>query len=145
MVVLRLPETCHDRRIPCEHPGCTTVQLMREQIDTNRERGFPTLPGLLSREEVAVPEAAMHNIVQRARDDVARDTYGSISIRLWDQRFAMLARHRRILGPAEQLDGSKPFIHGARANTGRPTAPSSTGTRTTASTTSRTARRSRAC
>ena len=97
------------------------MRLQPDQIDSYRDRGFLAIPGLLSPAEVGVLDGAMQQVVLRDGPEVAREEDGSVSIvygiHLWNDRFAALCRHPRVLGPAEQLIGSKLFVHGARVNT----------------------------
>ena len=96
------------------------MTLEQQQIDSFKQNGFITYPGLLSDEEVGVLETAMEAVIQREGEEVARESDGRpnivYGIHHWDERFRALARHPKILKPAEALLDSKVFIHAARVN-----------------------------
>ncbi len=91
-----------------------------DQVTSFHAKGYLTLPGLLSAGEVAVLEAAADTVAKRTGEEVAREADGRpnivYGIHHWDARFRTLARHPKIVRPAEALLGSSVYIHAARVN-----------------------------
>jgi ectoine hydroxylase len=98
----------------------TSFQLSKQQVEEFNTKGYVMVDSLLSKEECDVLEAGRQAVQSRKGPEVAREVDGSphvvYGVHLWDERFKALARHYKVLGPAEQLLGKQVFIHQSRCN-----------------------------
>lgn len=96
------------------------MRLSDQQVDEFDRKGWVMLPGILLPEECVVLTEAAFAVLERSGPEVARENDGSPHVcwgaHLFDERFSILARHPRVLGPAEQLLGQQVFIHQSRIN-----------------------------
>lgn len=96
------------------------MKLDPGQVAEYQAKGYLTLPAVLSAREVAVLEVAADAVAKRTGEEVAREADGRpnivYGIHHWDERFRVLARHPKIVGPAAALLGNRVYIHAARVN-----------------------------
>lgn len=98
----------------------SSFKLSKEQVDEFEAKGYVMVESLLTQEELDILEAGRQAVQNRTGPEVAREADGSphvvYGVHLWDDRFKALARHPKVLGPAEQLLGKQIFIHQSRCN-----------------------------
>lgn len=96
------------------------MKLNDEQQQAYRQKGYVFLPSLFSKEEVAVLDTAMGEVLKRDGPEVAREQDGSVHLvygmHLFDERLHALSRHPRIVEPCRQLAGAEVFVHQSRVN-----------------------------
>jgi len=96
------------------------LKLNEAQVEEFERKGYVVVPSLLSEAEVSVLEDGMREVQQRPGPEVAREKDGKphvvYGIHLWDDRFKALARHPKVLGPAQQLLNNDVFVHQSRCN-----------------------------
>ena len=90
----------------------------RQEFD---ERGYLFLPELFSAEEVAVMRAELPGINARRGPEIVREKDGkalrtAFAAHTYNDTFARLARHPRIIEPARQLLGDDVYIHQFKVN-----------------------------
>ncbi len=94
------------------------TDAQRREFD---DRGYLFLPELFSAREVAVMRAALPGIVARRGPEIVREKDGkalrtAFAAHTYDDTFAKVARHPRIVGPARQLLGGEIYIHQFKVN-----------------------------
>jgi ectoine hydroxylase len=97
------------------------LQLTDKQLQSYEDDGFLILPGLFSGAEVAVLREAMERVfkqdspgnIREKKSQVVRMAMG-LSQR--DEVFAKLARHPRIIEPAQQIAGPQLYLQQSKIN-----------------------------
>ena len=96
------------------------MTLSDAQVKEYSEKGWLCLPSVFDETEVSVLEAASHDVTQHDGPEVARDPNGKphvvYGMHLLDPRLQALTHHPKLVEPAEQLLGSKFFVHQSRVN-----------------------------
>ena len=96
------------------------MTLSDAQVKEYNEKGWLCLPSVFDETEVSVLEAASHDVTQHDGPEVARDPNGKphvvYGMHLLDPRLQALTHHPKLVEPAEQLLGSKFFVHQSRVN-----------------------------
>lgn len=96
--------------------GPLTDALVREYAD----KGYITVPSVLSAVELRVLEGAMLDVTRRDGPEVMRERDGKphvvYGMHRLDPRFAALAHHPRLVAMAEQLLGKPIYVHQSRVN-----------------------------
>ncbi|MFK7966533.1 MAG: phytanoyl-CoA dioxygenase family protein [Burkholderiaceae bacterium] len=96
------------------------MKLSSEQISEYREKGWIVLPSLLDETEISVLHSAVEKVSTVDGPEVAREPDGAphvvYGMHLLDERLGILPRHPAMLSAAEQLLGSKVFVHQSRVN-----------------------------
>jgi ectoine hydroxylase len=94
--------------------------LTEEQIRQFHEEGYLFLPETFSAEEVAAMKDAAETIYQHDRPEVWREKSGAprtaFAAHLYDEAFALLGRHPRMIKPVEQLFGEQVYMHQYKVN-----------------------------
>ncbi len=102
------------------------MQLTRAQIGEMSERGFLLLPSLFDADELALIRAAsLRMAARRGPEVVAEDDDPTIVKMIFgvhenDDVLARVARHPRLVEPAEQLLGERVHLFQSRINVKRP-------------------------
>lgn len=96
------------------------MSLTVQQSCEYREKGWIVLPSVLDDTEVDVLNAAVAAVTALEGPEVARESDGTphvvYGMHLLDDRLRVLTRHPVLLNAAEQLLGSKVFVHQSRVN-----------------------------
>ena len=97
------------------------MKLTPEQIEQFDRKGYLFFPSLFSKEELAVLEAVVPEILEVERPSLTRENDRGVvrmvkGMHLYNETIRRLTRHPRVARPAEQLLGSKVYIHQTRLN-----------------------------
>lgn len=94
--------------------------LTQAQIDEYNDKGYVLLPALLKPDELAVLDSATQDVIAGEGPQVMREKDGKphvvYGMHLLDERFHALARHPRLVAPAEALLGNQIYVHQSRVN-----------------------------
>lgn len=98
------------------------MRLSQAQLDEFDREGYLFLPGVFSAEEVAILHRETPGIFAQDRQEVTREK-GSTAprtawyVQTWNEVYASLARHPRLIEPVSQLLGSKElYMHQFKIN-----------------------------
>lgn len=91
------------------------MELSREQVRKFEERGFLFVPGLLSEEEMAIVRAELPGITAGDRPELVYEKDGTtlrslFNMHAYNDVFARLVRHPKLVEPAGQLVGGPVYI-----------------------------------
>jgi len=96
------------------------MKLTPQQLADFDEQGYVFLPECFSEAEVAVLRAEAENIYKGERKEIWREKSGAprtaFAAHLYNEAFAILGRHPRLIGPVEQLFGEKLYMHQYKIN-----------------------------
>ena len=96
------------------------MKLNETQIKQFNEQGWLMLPDLFTLEEVAVLRAEAEDIYKVDRPEVWREKSGAprtaFAAHLYNEAFAILGRHPRMIEPVEQLFGEQLYMHQYKIN-----------------------------
>jgi len=96
------------------------MHLTNEQIAGFHREGYLFLPELFTPEEVAVLREEAEGIYAHQRPEVWREKSGvprtAFAAHLYNDAFATLARHPRMIGPVEQVFGEQLYMHQFKIN-----------------------------
>ncbi len=96
------------------------MKLTDAQIAQFEEEGWIFLPECFSPEEVAVLKAEAENIYAEDREEVWREKSGAprtaFAAHTYNEAFAILGRHPRLIEPLEQVFGEKVYMHQYKIN-----------------------------
>lgn len=96
------------------------MDLTAQQISQFRDEGYLFLPELFTPEEVAVLAREAEGIYAEQRPEVWRERSGAprtaFAAHLYNESFALLARHPRMIHPVEQLMGDRLYMHQFKIN-----------------------------
>ena len=98
----------------------TTMKLNDEQLKRFKEEGWIFLPDCFSPDEVAVLREEGEKIYAEDRKEVWREASGAprtaFAAHLYNEAFAILGRHPRLIEPVEQVFGEKVYMHQFKVN-----------------------------
>jgi ectoine hydroxylase len=96
------------------------MKLTEAQLKQFDEQGWIFLPECFSAEEIAVLRAEAEKIFDEDREEVWREKSGAprtaFAAHTYNDAFAILARHPRLIEPLEQLWGEKTYMHQFKVN-----------------------------
>jgi L-proline 4-hydroxylase len=97
------------------------MRLTDEQVARFHADGFLVLPGLFSREEVALMRAELPALYaerrpENWREKASDDVRTAFALHRRSPVFARVVRHPRLLEPAMQLTGSKAYVQQVKVN-----------------------------
>jgi len=96
------------------------VKLTDQQTKQFADEGWVFLPECFSTDEVAVLKAEAENIYDEDRPEVWRETSGAprtaFAAHTYNDAFAILGRHPRLIEPLEQVFGEKVYMHQYKIN-----------------------------
>lgn len=96
------------------------MKLTPEQIDQFRDEGWFFLPNCFSEEEVSVLRTEAEEIFKQSREEIWREKSGAprtaFAAHTYNDAFAILARHPRLIEPVEQVFGEKLYMHQFKVN-----------------------------
>jgi ectoine hydroxylase len=98
------------------------MQLTATQLAEFEDQGFLFLPSLFSPEEMAILNAEVPGILAQERAEVVREKgsgapRSAFYVQSWNEAFARLARHPRLVEPGIQLLGSdRLYMHQFKIN-----------------------------
>ncbi|MGH6816729.1 MAG: phytanoyl-CoA dioxygenase family protein, partial [Hyphomicrobiaceae bacterium] len=96
------------------------MHLDRHHIERFDREGWLFWPTLFSEEEVAVLRAEAEHIFALRRQEIWRETSGAprtaFAAHTYNEAFAILARHPRLVEPLERLWGEKVYMHQFKVN-----------------------------
>ena len=98
------------------------MKLSPDQISEFEEQGFLFLPGVFSAEEMAILNAEVPAMLSARREEVVREKgteapRSAFHVQTWNETYAKLARHPRLIEPGTQLLGSdKLYMHQFKVN-----------------------------
>ena len=97
------------------------MELDQDQVRAFEEEGYVFLPELFSRAEVGRLMAEVPAIFAQRRPENVRERSGDVvrtafAAQTYNDAFARLARHPRLIGPAMQLLGGPVYIHQFKVN-----------------------------
>ena len=96
------------------------MKLTDAQLKQFDEEGWIFIPDCFSPEEVAVLNAEGEKIYGEEREEVWRETSGAprtaFAAHLYNEAFAILGRHPRLIEPLEQLFGEQVYMHQYKVN-----------------------------
>ena len=96
------------------------MHLNEQQQVQFRDEGYLFLPELFTPDEVAVLRGEAEGIYAEQRPEIWREKSGvprtAFAAHLYNEAFALLARHPRMLEPVEQLLGDKLYMHQFKIN-----------------------------
>jgi ectoine hydroxylase len=96
------------------------MKLTQEQIEAYEDLGYITLDGLFSREEAALMKSRLPALYRMDRDEVIKEKSGVVrtvfAAHTFDDVFARVARHPRLIEPARELLGSDVYMHQFKIN-----------------------------
>ena len=89
------------------------MKLTPAQIAEFEEQGFLFLPSLFTLEEMSILNAEVPGLLAADRPEVVREKGSgaprtAFHVQTWNEVFARLARHPRLVEPGAQLLGSDP-------------------------------------
>ena len=96
------------------------MQLSAEQLKEFDEQGFLVMPGCFSEEEIALLRSEAEAIYRTDRTEVWREKSGAprtaFAAHTYNEAFALLGRHPRLVRPLEQLFGEPVYMHQFKIN-----------------------------
>lgn len=96
------------------------MKLTDQQTKQFADEGWVFLPECFSTDEVAVLKAEAENIYDEDRPEVWRETSGAprtaFAAHTYNDAFAILGRHPRLIDPLEQVFGEKVYMHQYKIN-----------------------------
>ncbi|MGE0697858.1 MAG: phytanoyl-CoA dioxygenase family protein [Hyphomicrobiaceae bacterium] len=96
------------------------MKLTDAQVQHFNEEGWLFLPELFSPEEIAVLNAEAEEIYKQQREEIWRERSGAprtaFAAHLYNEAFAILGRHPRMIEPIEQVFGEKLYMHQYKIN-----------------------------
>ena len=96
------------------------MKLNDEQLKRFKEEGWIFLPDCFSPDEVAVLREEGEKIYAEDRKEVWREASGAprtaFAAHLYNEAFAILGRHPRLIEPVEQVFGEKVYMHQFKVN-----------------------------
>lgn len=98
------------------------MRLTKDQIAEFDEQGYLLLPSIFSREEMALLNGEVPGMLAADRPEVIREKDGktprtAFHVQTWNDVYARLARHPRLIEPGTQLLGSeKLYMHQFKVN-----------------------------
>lgn len=96
------------------------MKLTDTQLKDFEEQGWIFLPDCFSPEEVAVLRSEAERIYDEDREEVWREKSGAprtaFAAHTYNDAFAILGRHPRLIEPLEQLWGEKTYMHQFKVN-----------------------------
>jgi ectoine hydroxylase len=96
------------------------MKLTQEQIEAYEDLGYILLDGLFSRDEAALMKSRLPALYRMNRDEVIKEKSGAVrtvfAAHTFDEVFARVARHPRLIEPARQLLGSDVYMHQFKIN-----------------------------
>jgi ectoine hydroxylase len=98
------------------------MKLSPEQMAQFEEQGYLLLPSLFSPEEIGALNAEVPHMFAQHRTEVVREKgtdapRTAFYVQTWNEAFARLARHPRLVEPGTQLLGSdKLYMHQFKIN-----------------------------
>ena len=100
------------------------TKLTEQQLAEFDERGYLYLPGCFREEEIAVLRTEAEEIYKTDRKEVWRESSGAprtaFAAHTYNEAFAILGAHPRLLEPVEQLLGEKLYMHQYKLNAKAP-------------------------
>lgn len=96
------------------------MKLTQEQIKAYDEEGYILLPSLFSQQEAALMKSRLPALYRMNRDEVVKEKSGAVrtvfAAHTFDDVFARVARHPRLIEPARQLLDSDVYMHQFKIN-----------------------------
>ena len=96
------------------------MKLTQEQIKAYDEEGYILLPSLFSQQEAALMKSRLPALYQMNRDEVVKEKSGVVrtvfAAHTFDEVFARVASHPRLIDPARQLLNSEVYMHQFKIN-----------------------------
>lgn len=96
------------------------MKLTQAQIDTFNTEGWLFLPELFSPEEIAVLREESATVLAGDRPEIWREKNGAprtaFASHTYNEAFAILGRHPRMINPVEQVFGEKVYMHQYKIN-----------------------------
>ena len=96
------------------------MKLDQQQLKQFDEQGYIFLPNLFSAEEIAVLRCEADAIFKQDREQIWREKSGAprtaFAAHTYNEAFAILARHPRLVEPLEQLWSEKVYMHQFKIN-----------------------------
>lgn len=96
------------------------MKLTQEQIKAYDEEGYILLPSLFSQQEAALMKSRLPALYRMNRDEVVKEKSGAVrtvfAAHTFDEVFARVARHPRLIEPARQLLDSDVYMHQFKIN-----------------------------
>lgn len=96
------------------------MKLTQEQIEAYENDGYILLEGLFSPDEAALMKSRLPRLFKLDRDEVIKEKSGAVrtvfAAHIFDEVFARVARHPRLIDPARQLLGSDVYMHQFKVN-----------------------------
>ena len=100
------------------------TKLTDQQLAEFDEQGYLYLPGCFREEEIAVLRTEAEEIYKTDRKEVWRESSGAprtaFAAHTYNEAFAILGAHPRLLEPVEQLLGEKLYMHQYKLNAKAP-------------------------
>jgi ectoine hydroxylase len=99
-----------------------TMKLTQSQIETFEREGYLFIPNVFSAEEIGALTAELPALFAEKRDEVVREKGSeaprtAFHVQTWNEAYAVLARHPRLVEPGMQLLGSdKLYMHQFKVN-----------------------------
>ncbi|MEQ1614683.1 MAG: proline hydroxylase, partial [Hyphomicrobiaceae bacterium] len=96
------------------------MKLTQQQIDTFNREGWVFLPEQFSAEEIEVLRHEAANVLGSNREEIWREKNGAprtaFAAHKYNEAFAILGRHPRMIGPVEQAFGERVYMHQYKIN-----------------------------
>src|ERR1700735_1983524 len=96
------------------------MRLTQQQVDDFNREGWLFLPELYSPEEVNLLAHEAEGIYDTDRPEVWREKSGAprtaFAAHLYNEAFALLGAHPRMIDPVEQIFGEKVYMHQYKIN-----------------------------
>lgn len=96
------------------------MKLTQEQIKAYDEEGYILLPGLFTEQEAGLMKSRLPHLYRMDRDEVVKEKTGVVrtvfAAHTFDDVFAQVARHPRLVEPAKQLLGTDVYMHQFKIN-----------------------------
>ncbi|MFL6876846.1 phytanoyl-CoA dioxygenase family protein [Pseudomonas marginalis] len=96
------------------------MKLTQEQIKAYDEEGYILLPGLFTEQEAGLMKSRLPKLYRMDRDEVVKEKTGVVrtvfAAHTFDDVFAQVARHPRLVEPAKQLLGTDVYMHQFKIN-----------------------------
>jgi ectoine hydroxylase len=100
------------------------MKLTTQQLAEFDAQGYVHLPDCFTEEEIAVLRAEAQNIYRSERQEVWREKSGAprtaFAAHTYNEAFAILGRHPRLIEPLEQLFGEPVYMHQYKINAKAP-------------------------
>ena len=96
------------------------MKLTPEQLKQFEDEGWFFLPDCFSEEEISVLRREAEEIFKQDRQEIWREKSGAprtaFACHTYNEAFAILARHPRLVEPVEQVFGEKLYMHQFKVN-----------------------------